>query len=256
MLITHSPYLTSAEDSNATWRFSAHANGTKVHNLGKVLSDLQNPDKKKITLSLSDPEIRAILFSQGVILVEGPSDKLVVEQVDKFVSTKQKEANIDESEWPVLNIGGKNSLSNYLNLSKLLGVNNVAVVDYDALMHREDKIKVNNREIKTSAVFYALFHDAQENDLAKLNLLDDSNAEWYDNSKLETLRELALEHKIFVFSKDLEGVMGTPTTNKRKKPLKALERILELIDKDNLPSEFIEMSNFLHKYTMKQEATA
>jgi len=256
LLITHSPYFTSAEDSNATWRFSAHADGTKVHNLAKVLSNLENQDKEKISLSLSNPDIRAILFSQGVILVEGPSDKLVVEQVDKFVSTKQKEANIDESEWPVLNIGGKNSLSNYLILSKLLGVNSLAIVDYDALMHREDKIKVNYKEIKTSAVFYALFHDAQENDLAKVNFLDDSDAEWYNNSKLETLRKLALEYKIFVFSKDLEGVMGASATNKRKKPLKALERILELIDKDNLPSEFIEMSNFLHKYTMKQEATA
>jgi len=73
-------------------------------------------------------------------------------------------------------------------------------------------------------------------------------SEWHEISRLKNFRTLALEHGIFVFSSDLEGVMQSPKTDKRK-PLKALETTLDLIKQDNIPSEFYEMCEFLRKYT-------
>jgi hypothetical protein len=81
LLITHSPYFTSAEDAKTTWRFSMPTDGTKVHNVGEVLSNLEKQIQEKIAVKLTSPDIRSILFSRGVILVEGPSDRIVIEQI-------------------------------------------------------------------------------------------------------------------------------------------------------------------------------
>jgi len=43
LLITHSPYLVSIKDIDATWRFTRTKSGTKVHNLGIVLSEMKRP---------------------------------------------------------------------------------------------------------------------------------------------------------------------------------------------------------------------
>ncbi len=53
LLITHSPYLISAKDIDATWRFTMSEHGTEVHNIGKVLSELQSQEKGKFDLKLS-----------------------------------------------------------------------------------------------------------------------------------------------------------------------------------------------------------
>lgn len=251
LLITHSPYLISATDINATWRFTMTEHGTKVHNLGRVLSELESQEQKKLAMKLSNPDIRSLLFSRGVIFVEGPSDKIVVEQIDRYLSTKKKGANIDESEWSVIDVGGKKSLPSFMTLSRMLGVRNLAILDYDALMRRDHTIRLNGREVKTSTIVFALWRtDRLENRLSHKDVLSEvPDSEWCENSHLKNFRTLALKHGIFVFSTDLEGVMQSPKTDKMRKPLKALERILDLINQDNIPSEFYEMCEFLRKYT-------
>jgi len=251
LLITHSPYLVSVEDINTTWRFTKTKSGTRAHNLGRVLSELESQEQGKLAVRLSSPDIRSLLFSRGVIFVEGPSDKIVVEQIDRYLSAKNKGANINESEWSVIDIGGKKSLPSFMTLSRLLGVPNVSIMDYDALMHREHVIKLNGRKVKTSSIIYALWRtDKLKNWQSHKALSSEvSDSEWYEHSLLEDLKALSLEHDIFVFSTDLEGVIQSPKTDKKRKSLKALERILELINKHNIPSEFYEMCEFLRNHT-------
>lgn len=250
-LITHSPYLISAADIEATWRFTMTEHGTKVHNLGKVLSELESKEQGKLAVKLYSPDVRSILFGRGVILVEGSSDKIVVEQIDRYLSAKEKGANIDESEWPIIDIGGKESLLSFMTLSHMLGVPNLAILDYDALMHRVHTIRLNGQEVKTSTIVSALWRtDKLEKWQNHMDLLSEvPESEWYENSYLENFRSLALKYGIFVFSTDLEGVMQSPKADKKGKPLKALERILEVINQDNIPSEFYEMCEFLRNYT-------
>jgi hypothetical protein len=134
----------------------------------------------------------------------------------------------------------------------MLGVPNLAILDYDALMRRDHTIRLNCREVKTSTIVFALWRtDKLENWQSHKDLLSEvPDSEWYENSHLENFRTLALEHGIFVFSTDLEGVMQSPKTNKMRKPLEGLERILELINQDNIPSEFCKMCEFLRKHTL------
>jgi hypothetical protein len=136
-------------------------------------------------------------------------------------------------------------------LSRMLGVPNLAILDYDALMRRVHTIRLNCQEVKTSTIVFALWRtDKLEKWQNHMDLLSEApESEWYENSHLENFRSLALKYGIFVFSTDLEGVMQSPKTDKKGKPLKALERILELINQDNIPSEFYEMCEFLRKYT-------
>jgi energy-coupling factor transporter ATP-binding protein EcfA2 len=252
LFITHSPYLISAAaDMDAIWRFTMTEHGTEVHNLGRVLSELESPEKEKLAVKLYDPDVRSLLFSRGVIFVEGLSDKIVVEQIDRYLSTKKKGANIDESEWPIVDIGGKKGLPSFMTLSRILGVPNLAILDYDALMRRDHTIRLDGREVKTSTIVFTLWRiDKLENWLSHKDLLlEVPDSEWYENSHLKNLRTLALKDGIFVFSTDLEGVMQSPKTDKMRKPLKALERTLDLIDQDNISSEFYEMCEFLRKYT-------
>jgi len=193
IMITHSPYLVSIEEIDTTWRFSKRESGTKAHNLGRIFLELESQEQQKLTLKLSSPIIRSLLFSRGVIFVEGLSDKIAVEQIDRYLSTKNEGANIDENEWSIIDIGGKNSLSKYIELSRMMDIPNVAIMDHDAL---------------------------------------------------EELRALYNENQFFVFSTDLEGALQAQET-KTRKPLKALQRIIELIDQDNIPQEFYEMCKFL-----------
>jgi hypothetical protein len=48
-----------------------------------------------------------------------------------------------------------------------------------------------------------------------------------------------------VFSTDLEEEMQTPQTEKTSKPLKALEKVLELIEHDKVTGELCDMIDFL-----------
>ena len=250
LLITHSPYLISAANIDTTWRFRNTQSGTIVHNLGGVVSKLEDREQKKLDVKLSSPSVRSLLFSRGVIFVEGPSDKIVVEEIDRYLSARRKGANIDESEWPVIPIGGKKSLPSFTILSRMLGVDDLAILDYDALMRRDCTARINGQKVKTSIIFSVLHRTDK---LKKWPNREDLSSEapdneWYENSHLEDFRTLALKHGIFVFSKDLEGVMQSRKTSKRRKPLKALERILDLINQDKVPSEFYEMGEFLRNH--------
>jgi ABC-type lipoprotein export system ATPase subunit len=253
ILITHSPYLTSAEEINATWRFSATNIGTKVHNLGKVLSNLENRDQQKIALNFSNPVVRAVLFSHGVILVEGPSDKIVVEQVDKFLSAKQKDTDIDESEWPIVEMGGKDNLPLFMKMCQILGVSSLAIVDIDALMGiGMQKIVLDNKKVKTSTVFFALWSLDKLVDSDILNQLRQSNSNGdptYASFNFNAFRLFARKNGIFVLSKDLEGILDPSNNCKTNKPLMAVGLIFDLIKKDNIPSELIEMREFLKEHT-------
>jgi len=249
ILITHSPYLVSETDIDTTWRFSFTKTdiGTKTHNLGRVLSELDIPVRKKLKVKLLRSDIHSLLFSRGVIFVDGPSDKIVVEHVDRYLSVKNEGAELDENEWSVIDIGGKRSLSQFLVLSRTLGVPCVAIMDYDSLMDRDSKIKVNRRELKTSSIVNSLWHSCNLNDRLsqKIVSIEVPESAWYDQSHLEDLRTLCMEHDIFVFSTDLEGVMQSQITGKDSKPLKALDKIVELTSQDSIPSEFYEMCKFL-----------
>ena len=211
-------------------------------------------EQQKLEVRLNRPDIRSLLFSKGVFFVEGLSDKIVIEQVDRHLSVRHEVASLDESEWSVIDIGGKKSLPRFMTVSRMLGVSCVAILDYDALMCRDSKIEINGRVLKTSCIVWAFWktHLLKDKLPKKITLIDVPKNEWYDQSHLEELRTQCIGKGIFIFSTDLEGVMQTHLTKNNRKLLKALERIIKLIDKKTIPSEFKEVSEFFRRYALSK----
>lgn len=132
-LITHSPYLIRAEDESHIWRLNLESGATQYENVGEALHRLESKDQARIQVSMRSADIRALLFSKGVLLVEGPSDRLVIEMVDNYLAKLGKSADLSSKEWSIVEVGGKNSFPTFVRLCEILGLSMIAIVDHDAL---------------------------------------------------------------------------------------------------------------------------
>lgn len=250
IIITHSPYLVNPQNVENIWRASRTKDGTTIVNVGKSLDGLPKDDKEKIIKNLHDSDIRSMFFSKGVVLVEGPSDRLVIEQVERFYSSKNKGADLHQNDWYVLDMDGKHSLPTYLRLVKNLHLPYIVVMDYDALMHCDKDIKINSKSIPASAIPRGLFLIGllDENQIDKIKELGNSLEDmWYPKNKFDILDTIARLNKIFVFTRDLEGTLHHKVKTKESKPLKDLNLVLQKIEENSLPEEFEKMTEFIGK---------
>ncbi|MCH7648516.1 MAG: hypothetical protein IIA83_07915 [Thaumarchaeota archaeon] len=164
-------------------------------------------------------------------------------------------SNLDENEWTVIEIGGKKSATTFVKLASKLEIPYVIVFDYDALMHCETKIIKNGSEFRTSVALYlieqiyglteqhadyllSLDKKLEEIETQKPNHQKSQKQFWYPSSELTKLKTITNSYNIFVFTKDIEGIIQSSVSKKESKPLKAIERINELISTDNIPEEF------------------
>ena len=102
ILITHSPFLLNPNTFNHAWKFTSTKNGTQILNLKDIVNSMTLDEKGRTITRLHNSEIRSILFQHGVILVEGPSDRMVIEKIDRFMTDNEmKGPNIEDNEWMV-----------------------------------------------------------------------------------------------------------------------------------------------------------
>ena len=248
IIITHSPYLVNPLNIENIWRASQSLNGTTVVNVGKSLDDLETKDREKIIKNLHDSDIRSMFFSKGVVLVEGPSDKLVIEQVDRFYSSMDKGAELNQNDWYVLEIGGKDSIHSYLKLVRRLKIPYIVIMDYDALMHCHNDINVDGNSVPASTITRGLFITEllEKDQIDRLKTLGGSlDDSWYPKDKHAELDTMAKSNKIFVFTKDLEGALQHKVNKNESKPLKDLNLVLKKIEENALPEEFEKMTDFI-----------
>lgn len=257
ILITHSPYLVSAEKLESIWRFTNKNGSTHVINLGKMTLDLSQEEQQKIIQQLRNSDIRSLLFSRGVILVEGPSDKIVIEKLDRHLSLNNNGANIEDNEWTIIAMGGKDNLGTFIKLTKILEVPYVAVMDYDALMCCDKSINIQNNKIKTSAIFHSLhlagILGSSEIDLKDLekSIIQCNGQSWYDQDCFNTLADIAKNtYNIFVFPRSLEEILQTSVERKDSKPLHALDIICEKIANNSIPKELYSVMDFIKRIAL------
>lgn len=259
ILITHSPYMIDETRLQYTWRFINREDATKIIHLGREIEEISKDFEEKTKLSLGKIETRSILFCRGTVLVEGLSDKIVVEKIDKHLSLQGKGANLEDNEWVVTDVGGKGSIGKFISFCQRLEVPYKVIVDYDALMECDAKINMEHGELKTSRIFLSLHKNGlleprEIDNLKKLEstlITKDQNKNsrsWYPEQCFPELLKIVREHRIFVFEKDLEGALQNSRTNRECKPLHALSRIEELIESDRIPEEFLSMETFLKGY--------
>lgn len=250
-MITHSPYFIQWSMANTTWRLTRTEKGTDARNLGSVLSELKLADTVR---RLSSTDVRALLFSRGVILVEGIKDKIALELLDTYLSRKGQGVGIEEAEWSVIDMGGKGSLAMFLSLTDKLGVNRLAIVDRDALMQKEQHniVKINGHKLRASSVLFALLQHEEERSMILKEidpkiLVDDMDDDEYDSAGFDDLRGQAAKHGIFVLSKDLEELLDVP-----KKDI--VDKILEITNEGrDVSEEFKEMCRFLSEQVNRIE---
>ncbi len=269
ILITHSPYLINIDNFTSIWRLNTFENSTRVNNLKKVFG-IDKKEEQRITMQLQNSEIRSMLFSRGLILTEGPSDKIVIEKLDKYLSEKKKGPKLDENEWSIIDINGKDNLHLFLNLARLLKIPHVTIMDYDALMYCNKKIKIGSIEAKTSVIPHHLneaglltklerqkIHQLKEHikniSVKKLHGVKgvEHVQQWYEQKYLEDLNRIARKYNFFVFIKDLENALQKPTTKKESKPLKAFEVVQKQILSDKISDELSLMMKFVNRVVLR-----
>lgn len=256
ILITHSPYLVSADEIENTWRVIRELDITKIINIKKSLSDIPEANRKKLMIRLSNSEVRSLLFSKGVILVEGPSDKLVIEKLDQKLSEINSGPRLDENEWTVVDIGGKEHLQAFLTLVNLLRIFYVGIVDNDAIMRCDSYIPINGDKVKTSVVPYAIFKSKgltneeimkikKMSKSVKPKMRDGEKISEYNLSQRRNMDDFCKKHNIFSFKKDLEHVLKSQIGRRESKPLKALENILHRLNNNKIPKELLDVMDFI-----------
>ncbi len=266
IIITHSSTFITKESIPHLWRFCLNQGGTKNININELIngSNLPKEDKKDLSIQLEKEGVRDILFSQGVILAEGPSDKISLQLLDKHLSDKGIGANLEDKEWMIISIDGKKSLSKFINAMQLLSIPWLAVCDEDAMMNIEESINDDNKKIDTSVIFLALNAAGvlQQPDINSLrekrknikeNIDDKQNKKrYYHDSEFDTLFKIAKKYKIYVLKGNLEDNTAVSKENKRK-PLKNLEAIETYIKQDNIPCTLKNVIEFIAKEIKEYE---
>ncbi len=257
VIVTHSPYFVETD----TLQGIIHVEMRNGDSVAQDLESLLHGDEfsgakgseaeEKVRFRLRNPEVRTLLFAKGIVIVEGPSDSVVVERVDRHFSLNGEGANLSELELPIIEAGGKNNIGILLLIARLLNLNRVVIVDRDALM------AVENRDMCSLARSLEEARELEEDERIKLAEMAErakiipnnrgSEVRWYDDSDADWLGNFASKHGFFVFRKDLEGALQSPNTPRDRKPLKALESVMAQIEDNKLSSEFHCLIEFLRK---------
>ncbi|AJW71042.1 AAA family ATPase [Nitrosopumilus adriaticus] len=262
ILITHSPYLLNPENFKNSWKITSPKPGSTVVNLKEIIDSMNTNEREKTLTRLYNSEIRSILFQHGVVLVEGPSDKIVIEKTDRYLTDNQLDGpNIEDNEWMILDVGGKDSFSLLLKLVKKLKIPHTSVLDYDSLMECTRKIFIDGQEVITSSAINAIeksegLSQSEKSFIKKIRSSIIPKKEksrtdkiitryWYDDNLLKKLNTIARKHNMYVLIKDLEGSLQTSTTSKDSKPLRATEHITELLSENKIPKEIKLVMKFI-----------
>ena len=257
VIVTHSPYFVETSTLQGIIHVEMHDGHSVARDLVNLLrqeefsGENENKMGEKIRFCLRNPEVRALLFAKGIVLVEGPSDGIVVERVDRHFSLTGEGANLNEFELPIIEAGGKTNIGIFLLIARLLNLNHVAIVDRDALMAVEND---NMCSLARSLDWARELGEDERIELAemakrakKIRNSRGNEVRWYNEDDAEWLGNFASEHGFFVFQKDLEEALQSPNTPRDKKPLRAIGRVMAQIEDNKLSSEFYHLIDFLRK---------
>jgi hypothetical protein len=189
---------------------------------------------------------------------------LVLDLLDNRLSQDGKGADLQDKEWLIIDIGGKDSLRIFMDMAKELEIPFVIIMDSDALRECKKTITVGPNQVRTSTIFDALLltkalSQSEVNTLVHLEKdgkivmsLDKKGNKrfWYrDDTKVTSrLTSMALRHKVFVFQKDLESALRISKTDRKRKPLQDIETIVKQVEKGDIPVELVSLTNFMKKH--------
>lgn len=263
IIVTHSPYLLGDEWIDKTYRISkpdVDSIVRKVKETSEVLSkEIQDvQERSKLLRFVSSPDFKSLLFSKGVVIVEGPSDKIVIEELDRHLANEGKGASLRDNEWFVIDSGGVNSIGTVMKFARKIDLGIIAISDLDGL--------VPNNPSSLPAVFRALDEVSilSEEDKAAILRLNSEILKITGGKKLEgsntkldsILQEsisIGLKCRVFVFQKDLETALNIPTTSNGNKPWNAFRKVVDVIAGDEIPIEIDDLFQALRTWIKEFE---
>ena len=251
VLVTHSPFLTDPYGREPLWRFARGKTGTKMVDAGEILSE-----HEKAVNIMQRVDVRSMMFQQGVIIVEGLSDKILIESTDELMAEGEEGdgPGIADSEWIVLDAGGKNSAFPLSRMAKGLGIQYIVVVDRDALMAREKKTRIGGKNVPVSSVIHHInrTHELSEEDqkiiMGAGRRASANGGKEYDSDDFDALYKIARSHNIHVLYSDIEGVIGVKKGGTRGSKIdKALKLIDQMRETGCVPKELADLVRLLGK---------
>ena len=248
-IITHSPYLVGASDIDKTWRVTKPKGETTCINIGKTIKATMDKESKKITRYLGQADVRSLLFAKGVILVEGPVDRLAVEKIDEFMTGKGNGADLAGKEWSVIEVGGKLSFATFARLCDSMSLPYLIVADRDALVQADSQIEEHPEYSPTSAVIAAIHNKLSDEERTEINslpksLLPGKSGKWFPLDKFERLNQMVSNHGVFVFAQESDEALNSKTGGKVS-PLKAIDLVSKQIQTETITDDFARMAKFL-----------
>lgn len=249
VLVTHSPFLTDPYGREPLWRFVPDTAGTKVVDAGKILSEHGQAGKV-----MQGVDVRSMMFQQGVIIVEGLSDKILIESADSLMVAEVDGVGIAGNEWMVLDAGGKDSVPSLSRLAEELGMQYVSVVDRDALMKCEKKTRIGGNEVQVPSAIrhindtYGLSANEQETVMDAGRRASANGGKEYDADDFGALSEIARSRGMHVLNSDIEGVAGAKRGGTRSSKIEiALEQVCQMRETGRVPEGLADLVRSLGK---------
>lgn len=139
LITTHSPILISHIGLDKVYHLThSEQSGTTIKR-----SDFKKDDQASVSHLLMQFGLRVTeaLFTKTVILVEGPTD---VALFGRLIERRQKR-NVDQLDLIIVPAGGKSTMSRLANALSKLGVDWLAILDFDAA-YNTDSIPITDEE--------------------------------------------------------------------------------------------------------------
>lgn len=132
VVITHSPFLISRESLGTTWHVRRRAGRTRVSRVMDALAKLDSKLPQKMVQQFDSADIRSLLFSRGAVLVEGLSDKWVIQEMDGKAASAGKGPRLMENEWAVVAMNSSGNTATFVGAAETLGLDYAVLLDRDA----------------------------------------------------------------------------------------------------------------------------
>jgi predicted ATP-dependent endonuclease of OLD family len=240
-MVTHSSFMFDITENTMIWRAYKSNNESSLIDVWKELPD-DVKNRKKFLSNMAEPKVKSILYSNGVILVEGIGEEFLINSLDNYYSSKSGDKGVSGRNWTVLPVGGKTAFPRFMQMLEALSIKYFCIADNDALMEIPNSTNgVGNRD-HFSAVFFSLsqcgnlyeMEKAVINSLKLTKEIDGKRDNYvYNDEDRNTLLEIAKKHKFLIMNKDLEELLGVQTDkNKLLRDIDAIDAKLRKNIKD------------------------
>lgn len=240
-MVTHSSFMFDITENTMIWRvYSSNYESSLIDVLNELPDDIKN--KKKFLSNMAEPKVKSILYSNGVILVEGIGEEFLINSLDNNYSSNSSDRGVSGRNWTVLSVGGKTAFPRFMQMLEALSIEYFCIADNDALMEIPNSTNGVGDRDHFSAVFFSLSQcgNLYESEKAVINSLkltkevDGKRDNYvYNDEDRNTLLEIAKKHKFLIMDKDLEELLGVQTyKNKLLKDIEAIDENLRKNIKD------------------------